>query len=60
MCGNYCPVSSEVYLPVCVLEGEGRVYTRLSLCAEYPVHPTDQVFVFPSGGEYRTNSGFVC
>ena len=49
---NYCPVSfeSDVYLPLCVLEGEGRVYTRLSLCAEYPVHPTDQTSVLPSGG----------
>ena len=41
MCWDYFPVSfesgSEVYLPVCVLEREGRVYTRLSLCAEYPV-----------------------
>ena len=64
MCWDYCPVSfesgSEVYLPVCVLEGEGRVYTRLSLCAEYPVHPTDQIFVLPSGGACRTNLGFVC
>ena len=50
MCWNYCPVSSEAYLLVCVLEGEGRVYKRLSLCAEYPVHPTDQVLVFPSEG----------
>ena len=60
MCWNYFPISSEVYLPVCVLEGEGRVYTRLSLCAEYPVHPTDHVFVLPSGEEYGTNLGFVC
>ena len=52
MCWNYCPVSSEVYLPVCVLEGEGRVYTSLSLCAEYPVHPTDQTSVLPSGGRH--------
>ena len=57
MCWNYCPVSfesgSEVYLNVCVLEGEGRVYTRLSLCAEFPVHPTDQTSVLPSGGDLQ-------
>ena len=54
MCWDYCTVScesrSEVYLPVCVRVGDGRVYTCLSLCAEYPVHPTDQVFILPSGG----------
>ena len=50
MCWNYCPVSSEVYLPVCVLEGEGRVYTRLSLCAEYPYTLQTRFFVLPSGG----------
>ena len=51
---NYCPVSfesgSEVYLPVCVPEGEGGVYKRLSLCAVFNVHPTDQTSVRPSGG----------
>ena len=64
MCWNYCPLSfesgSDVYLPVCVLEGEGRVYTRLSLCTECPVHPTDQIFVLPRGGACRANLGFVC
>ena len=58
---NYCPGSfesgSEVYLPVCVLEGEGRVYTRLSLCAEISVHPTDQTPVLPSGGGMQKNFG---
>ena len=55
-----CGSGSEVYLPVCVREGEGRVYSRLWLSAEYPVHPTDQIVALPSGGECRINLGFVC